>query len=200
MQGGTKTRRGRTRQGAGQGARAQARLIANRTFVKTASEQAWAQGAAGEEHVGELLDTLQGRGWSAVHDVKRGVRGASVDHVVVGPPGVFVLDTKCVSGRVWVAGEHIRVNTFPQNYLEKLEEQVGFVRERLLAATGRRTLEVQGLLVFVESQLEVGEPPSTHWVLSDDALLGTLARLPPRLPPEDVAELAQALTRRATWT
>jgi len=198
MQGVKKTRQGRTRRSPGQSAREQAEFIADRTWVKTAREQAWAQGAAGEEYVGGLLNTLRCQGWTALHDLKRGSR-ANVDHLVIGPPGVFVIDTKWVSGSVWVAGPQVRVNNFPQNYLEKLEEQVFYVHERLLAASGRRSLWVQGLLVFVEPQLTVREQPPTFGVLSDDELLSALIRKPRRFSPDEVAELARAANRAATW-
>ncbi|ATB26596.1 nuclease-related domain-containing protein [Melittangium boletus] len=200
MQGVKKTRQSRTRRAPGQSAREQERLIADRTLVKTAMEQAWAQGAAGEEYVGGLLNTLREKGWTAIHDLRRGSQGSNVDHLVIGPAGVFVIDTKWVSGKVWVAGSRIRVNNFPQNYLEKLEEQVFYVHERLLAASGRPSLWVQGLLVFVEPQWTVKEQPFPFGVLSDEDLLPALTRMPRRFSADEVAELARAASRAATWT
>lgn len=50
-------------------------------------------------------------GWSTIHDVRwPGRRLANVDHVVVGPGGVFVVDSKNWSGRITVTGGHLRQN------------------------------------------------------------------------------------------
>ncbi|WP_434380428.1 nuclease-related domain-containing protein [Melittangium boletus] len=187
-------RQGRGRRGAG------ARLSANRAFVETARRQPWAQGAAGEEYVASLLDSLQTQGWTALHDLKVGPQGPPVDHLVIGPAGVFVLDTRWVSGPVRVEGERIRVNTFPQNYLEHLEARVRDVHDRLLAASGRRALEVRGLLVFVEPELTVKAPPAALDVISDAELLLTLMRRPACLTSREIADLTRLARRAATWT
>jgi hypothetical protein len=52
----------------------------------------WAWGAWGEEWTEEELDKLDSNSWRVYHDLPDG-RG-NWDHVAVGPPGVFVIDTK----------------------------------------------------------------------------------------------------------
>ena len=46
------------------------------------------RGASGEEHVGGILDGMSGADWRVIHDASLG-RG-NIDHIVIGPPGVFV--------------------------------------------------------------------------------------------------------------
>ena len=46
----------------------------------------WEQGAAGERHTAEVLDTLVPHGWRVLHD-RRAPGGGNVDHVIVGPRG-----------------------------------------------------------------------------------------------------------------
>jgi Nuclease-related domain len=58
----------------------------------------WGRGAAGEELVGEVLDGLRERGWFALHDVQIG-RG-NIDHVLIGPAGIFTIETKSHRGRL----------------------------------------------------------------------------------------------------
>jgi hypothetical protein len=58
------------------------------------------QGAVGEETVGALLAPLEAEGFVVVHDLDTG-RG-NVDHVVVGPTGIFVIETKAWTGRVYL--------------------------------------------------------------------------------------------------
>jgi hypothetical protein len=62
------------------------------------------RGATGEEHVGRLLDQLGGRGWGVIHDASFG--NGNVDHIVVGPPGVFTVETKSHPGPIRVSRVH----------------------------------------------------------------------------------------------
>jgi hypothetical protein len=73
---------------------------------------AWALGGWAEWLVGRELERLP-PGWYITHDVPVGRRGANLDHVLVGPPGVFALNTKyhgaksvLVAGEVFVNGRY----------------------------------------------------------------------------------------------
>ena len=54
------------------------------------------RGECGEIFVAERLEELRWRGFQCFHDIVRD--GFNIDHVVVGPPGVFVIETKFRSG------------------------------------------------------------------------------------------------------
>ena len=58
----------------------------------------------GEEQVGGLLDELAGCGWRVIHDATLG-RG-NVDHILIGPAGVFTVETKSHPGPVRVGRVH----------------------------------------------------------------------------------------------
>jgi hypothetical protein len=62
------------------------------------------RGAKGEEQVGSLLNGLEGKGWHAIHDASLG--NGNVDHILVGPAGVFTVETKSHPGPVRVARIH----------------------------------------------------------------------------------------------
>jgi hypothetical protein len=62
------------------------------------------RGAKGEEQVGSLLHGLKGRGWHAIHDASLG--NGNVDHILIGPAGVFTVETKSHPGPVRVARIH----------------------------------------------------------------------------------------------
>jgi Nuclease-related domain len=82
--------------------------------VKT-EESSWRVGMKGEEKVGDELAKL-GEGWHFLHAVEIGDRGADIDHVVIGPAGVFTLNTKRhPNGKASVAARSISVNGFTQN-------------------------------------------------------------------------------------
>ena len=85
----------------------------------------WGRGAAGEELVGKVLDRLRERGWFALHDVQLG-RG-NIDHVLVGPAGVFTIETKSHCGRLRASA--IEVRMLKQAYAQaKLIERITGLR------------------------------------------------------------------------
>jgi hypothetical protein len=97
--------------GAGDGAAEQSRLAAERVArLKRQLDQdarattAWDACAGGEREVADRLSELVPRGWYVLHDVHwPGRPKASLDHVLVGPGGVIVVDAKNWTGEVRVA-------------------------------------------------------------------------------------------------
>jgi hypothetical protein len=61
---------------------------------------AWRQGAAGERRTARLLDPLERHGWAILHDLALPSSRANLDHLAIGPGGVFVIDSKQYSGRL----------------------------------------------------------------------------------------------------
>ncbi len=62
----------------------------------------WEKGAEGETHTAAALERL-GAGWICWHDLKwPGRRLANIDHLAIGPGGIFVIDSKNWSGRIEV--------------------------------------------------------------------------------------------------
>ena len=61
---------------------------------------AWRRGAAGERRTARLLDLLERRGWAVFHDLAVPGSRANIDHLVIGPGGVFVVDSKQYRGRL----------------------------------------------------------------------------------------------------
>lgn len=58
----------------------------------------WREGAEGEERTGKELARLEPLGWHVRHDLTDAY--GNIDHVAVGPGGVFLLDTKSRSGEI----------------------------------------------------------------------------------------------------
>jgi hypothetical protein len=73
---------------------------------------AWRRGAEGERRTARLLDPLERHGWAVLHDLAVPGSRANIDHLVIGPGGVFVIDSKQyrgrlrldASGRLWHGG------------------------------------------------------------------------------------------------
>jgi hypothetical protein len=80
---------------------ATAALVAWRVRFRT-SEQArtWQRGVHGERHTARLLDRLTRDGYVVFHDLAVPDSPANVDHLVIGPSGVFVIDSKQWTGQV----------------------------------------------------------------------------------------------------
>ncbi len=80
--------------------------------------------------------------------VRRGGRG-TIDHVVVGPAGVTVVEAKSWTGRMWagrtVLGQGREMHEAP---FERLREQLADVTA-VLAAAGREDIAVAGAVCFV---------------------------------------------------
>ena len=65
---------------------------------------AWRRGAAGEQRTARLLSPLERQGWVVLHDLAVPDSRANLDHLVIGPGGVFVIDSKQYRGRLQFDG------------------------------------------------------------------------------------------------
>jgi len=144
----------------------------------------WRRGADGEREVGGVLAGLEDDGWLTLHGLSLG-RG-DVDHVVIGPGGVFAIETKSRRGKLAV--DRIDPRMLSQAYAEKK------LIERI---TG---LETQALLVFSRAWL-IGSVPANRsgvTVLPARMLQHYFSRRRPVMTPERATEihahLAQALS------
>jgi hypothetical protein len=61
---------------------------------------AWRRGAAGERRTARLLGQLERHGWAVLHDLTVPHSQANIDHLAIGPGGVFVIDSKQYGGRL----------------------------------------------------------------------------------------------------
>jgi Nuclease-related domain len=61
---------------------------------------AWRRGAAGEQRTARRLARLERHGWAVLHDLAVPGSRANIDHLVIGPGGVFVIDSKQYRGRL----------------------------------------------------------------------------------------------------
>ena len=62
--------------------------------------RAWATGSNGERELGRSLDALRDEGMAVLHDRRIPGSRANIDHIVVAPCGVFVVDAKNYKGLV----------------------------------------------------------------------------------------------------
>jgi hypothetical protein len=66
-----------------------------RSLANRAADRAipWVKGARAETSVGKELNELRREGFTVMHDIEQGGEG-NIDHLVSGPTGVFLVETK----------------------------------------------------------------------------------------------------------
>jgi hypothetical protein len=136
------------------------------------------RGASAEEHVGGLLDGLADGEWRVIHDASLG-RG-NVDHILIGPAGVFTVETKSHPGPVRVARVH--GGTLRQAHAQ----------QRAVAAIAG--VSVEPLLVF--SRAWVDRPLARRKgvrVLPARMLVGHLNKRSEKLSGEEIEQVHERL-------
>lgn len=94
---------------AGESASASARRLREASERLARSAERWERGAEGERATAVALADLPAESWTVFHDLRwPGRRYANIDHVVVGPPGIFVIDSKHWSGSITVEAGLLR--------------------------------------------------------------------------------------------
>lgn len=173
-----------------------------RLFDAKTDERAWRIGADGERAVAKQLGRL-GPNWHVLHAVRVGQHGADIDHVVIGPGGVFTVNAKHhPHARVWVGGDTFMVNGQRAPYVRNsryearrvsrlLTEQVGFP----VAVVGIVAVMGAHKGFTVKCQPEDGAVT----VVRRKRISQQLAKLPPRLEARDVDAIYETARRSTTW-
>lgn len=156
----------------------------------------------GEKAVGQYLDSLRDRGYQIFHDLIG--NKFNIDHVLIGPAGVFTVETKTISkpakgsAEVEYDGERIKVGGFvpDRDPVVQGKAQAGWLRELLQETTGRR-YEVRAMVVypgwFVKAANRSGR--FDVLVLNPKVIPSLLEKSEIRLAPEDIKLLAYHLSR-----
>jgi hypothetical protein len=161
-------------------------------------ERAWRVGADGEEEVGRRLAKL-GRDWRVLHAVPVGEQGSDIDHVAIGPPGVFTLNTKNHRGKhVWVAERAFMVSGHRTDYLRNSRFEAQRASKLLSAACGF-DIPVEPIIVVMAEKLTVKARPVGVHVVPRRGIVKWLKARPPTLTPEGVDEIYQQARSAATW-
>lgn len=195
---------------AGQTLQAQAEAARQSAPIRTAlglvmrvhtPARAWRLGAAGEIRVGAQLDKLSQLDprWRALHSIPVGSRGSDIDHVVVGPGGVFTINTKHhPDARIWVAGDTVKVNGLRHAYIRNSRHEAERANRLLSDACGF-DVPVTPLIVTVGArELTIKEHPAGVHILSRRLLRRWLQRRPDVFTAHADVVFEQA-RRSSTW-
>lgn len=192
---------------AGQAARQQAVELKQqapiRTFLARAlqvhtDERAWRIGADGEQEVAWRLRKLD-EGWHLLHAIPVGEKGTDIDHLAIGPGGVFTLNTKNhPGGKVWVAERSFMVNGKRTSYLRNSTFEAARTTKLLSTACGFE-VPVEPIIVVLCAELTIKAPPSGVHVVSHRRIRKWLAKRPAVLDHVQVEAIYDRARRATTW-
>ena len=157
------------------------------------------RGVVGEIEVGESLDRL-GPDWHVLHALPVDEDHADIDHLVIGPSGVFVISTRNHTGSdVWASQRSFIVAGVRYPHVRDMEYEMGRA-ERLLTSAAGRAVEVSGILAVVAPKsLVVHEKQRDVAVLESSHLVGWLTRHKRVLSHDDVEAFGAAASLASTW-
>jgi hypothetical protein len=139
------------------------------------------RGATGEEQVGGILEGLSRRGgWRVIHDANLG--HGNVDHIAIGPAGVFTVETKSHPGPVRVGRVHGAILAQAQAERRLVEQVTG--------------MPVEPLVVY--SRAWVDRPLARRKgvrVVPAGMLVEHLEKQPSKLTPAEVSRAQRRLAR-----
>lgn len=173
-----------------------------------AAAAAWAAGAEGERRVAEELSNLR-EVWTVLHDrlLQPGQPEANLDHVVIGPGGLFLVDAKNRAGGVseWEGGlfQHVTRHGVRQSVSLAAElKKVHGMAAYMAVESGRPVTPV--LCLAGAQEAEFGEPQMVLgvWVVPVSTLVDWLNAQPYVLDRETTARVVtRAMTDfRSTTT
>jgi hypothetical protein len=171
-----------------------------RVFGVKTDERNWRVGAKGEVKVAKELERL-GPHWRVLHAVEVGDRGSDTDHIVIGPAGLFTLNTKRHPGsKVWVAERAVQLNRQRTDYLRNSRHE-GARASRLLSAAHGSTIEARPVIVFVDlHEFKVKRQPPDVYVTTRKRLINWLEALPIVWDSATIEAVFETARLSTTWS
>jgi hypothetical protein len=179
------------------------RTFAARLLGVHTDERAWRIGADGEEKVAAQLAKVVKKDprWRVIHAIPVGARGSDIDHLIIGPGGVFTLNAKHhPEAKVWVCGDRFLVNGRHHQYARnsRFEAQRA---SRLLADAVGHAVPTVGVVILVHAgSLTVKKQPSDVWVVARMQIRRWLLDRPAVLDDAEVGVIYEAARRSTTWS
>ncbi|MFF9109016.1 nuclease-related domain-containing protein [Streptomyces sp. NPDC014805] len=123
--------------------------VVSRLLRRPSQWDSWRKGLAAERRVGAELNRLRRHGWRVLHSVPLANR-VDIDHLLIGPGGVFSINTKHHDKRVvWVGDDSVKVDHGePAPYARKSRAEAKRVA-RVLERHCDFPVPVEPVLVFV---------------------------------------------------
>ncbi|MFG3515627.1 nuclease-related domain-containing protein [Streptomyces bobili] len=159
----------------------------------------WANGLVGERATGRRLKRLTRHGWFILHAVQWS-SGADIDHLAVGPAGVFTINSKRHKGKsVWYGDSAILVNGAPTRHIAISQHEARRVA-KVLSRQCREDVPVRPVISVVHAtKLMVKGATPPVLVLEVGQLDRILSGLTPILTADQVAQIYSVARDPHTW-
>ena len=176
-------------------------FLARALGVKT-DERAWRIGADGEEAVAAQLRKL-GERWKVLHAVPVGENGSDIDHVVIGPGGVFTINTKHhPNSAVWVGGNTVLVDGQRVPYVRNSRFEARRTSKFLSVALGTPVLAT-GIIAVMGARrgftVKAQPPEGDVVVITRRDVAKWLSKRPEVLTNAQVEAIHAVARRSDTW-
>jgi hypothetical protein len=163
----------------------------------------WYDGVLGERQTALELSLL-GPEWTVLHSVPINERGTDLDHIAIGPSGVYVINSKRHPGKtVTAGGAGMRLDGNGVRYIPSAAGQTRQAAERLSAACGF-AVPVTGILSFVDVRsISIRAPlhdQGTPVVAVRESEIATRLNGRRALSDDQIASVVDAATRAGTWS
>ncbi|RSS89976.1 NERD domain-containing protein [Streptomyces sp. WAC05292] len=159
----------------------------------------WYTGLEGERKVGRELARLSSLGWRVLHGIQKN-NGGDIDHLLIGPGGVFSINTKTHRGAsVWVGDAMVKVNGGkPHPYAAASKAEADYVRG-VLERYCDFEVPVEPVLVFVG--VESLRRAATQYAVRvyQDRDVAALGPLSGKFTPEQVDSVYAVARHRRAW-
>lgn len=164
------------------------------------------QGRDGERAVAEVLERFREHGFRVFHDVVG--RGFNVDHVLVGPQGLYAIETKTITKparrapNIQYDGEAVTLAGFKpeRDPVRQASANARWIQDLVKESTGQEYV-VRPVVLYPGWFVDAGANRNRKvWVLNPKALLAFVDQEPAGVTREEVKLVAYHLSRHVRVT
>jgi len=177
------------------------RMISETQRHATYQRDQYVKGNAGELRVGQALNALHGDGWGILHSIPVFDGRSDIDHLLIGPGGVWTVNAKSHGPLdVVINGDRISVGRTYVDYVRSARHEAALAA-RVLRAHGHDVAVRCAVALELDStaSLRVIEPPEDVLIDTTPFVVNHL-RLEPRvLDQSQINGIFATARQRTTW-
>ena len=163
------------------------------------------RGIEAEKAVGQFLEQFRKEGYAILHDVpgESGGKKFNVDHVLIGPKGIFTVETKGRTKpqkgqcKVVYDGQQVTINgqAPDRDPIVQAKAQAAWLEDLLKSCTALKSVPITPLVVFPGWYVDYGKARNAQVKVTTEQLIGSCIRSSPHsMDPHDVKLVESRLT------